>query len=79
MKNREIISQLKSLKDNSRSFLDDREPDSIWQNDIEALNAAISMIREYPALEKKVRKLEHRLRNHGNRKPRCYRLRAMLL
>ena len=79
MRNKDIISQLESLKDNSRSFLDDRETDSIRQNDIDALDAAISIIKAYPALERKARKLEHRLKNHGNRKPRCYRLRAMLL
>ena len=79
MRSKDIISQLESLKENSRSFLDAKEPDSIWQNDIDALNAAIAMIKEYPAMAKRIRKLEHRLKSHGNRKPRCYRLRTMLL
>lgn len=43
----DIISQLKSLKDNSQSFLDKDEPESIWQRDIDALNAAIEIIRNY--------------------------------
>ena len=73
MKNKEIISQLESLKENSRSFLDATEPCSIWQDDIEALDAAIAMVKEHPLLEKKVRQLENRLKHHGNKKPVCHR------
>lgn len=79
MRNKDIVSQLESLKENSRSFLDAKEPEPIWQKDIEALDEAIAIIKAYPALEKKFRKLERRLKNHGNRKPRCYRLWTMLL
>ena len=70
MKNKEIILQLESLKDNSRSFLDAKEPCSIWQEDIEALDAAIAMIKAHPLLEKKVKLLENRLKHHDG-KPRC--------
>ena len=73
MRNKEIISQLESLKDNSRSFLDAKEPCSIWQDDIEALDAAIAMVKAHPVLEKKVKVLENRLKHHGNKKPVCRR------
>ena len=73
MKNKEIISQLEILKENSRSFLDAKEPSSIWQDDIEVLDAAIVMVKEHPLLEKKLRKLENRLKHHGNKKPVCRR------
>ena len=76
MKNKEIILQLESLKDNSRSFLDAKEPCSIWQDDIEALDAAIAMVKEHPLLEKKVRQLENRLKHHDG-KTRCYRHKAL--
>ena len=76
MKYKEIISQLESLKDNSRSFLDAKEPCSIWQDDIEALDAAIAMVKEHPLLEKKVKLLENRLKHHGNKKPVFRRKRA---
>ncbi|MBR4695903.1 MAG: hypothetical protein IKO94_07470 [Selenomonadaceae bacterium] len=76
MKNKEIISQLESLKENSRSFLDATEPCSIWQDDIEALDAAIAMVKEHPLLEKKVKLLENRLKHHGNKKPVFRRKRA---
>lgn len=69
MKNKEIISQLESLKENSRSFLDATEPCSIWQDDIIALDAAIAIVKEHPNMEKKLRKLENRLKHHGNKKP----------
>ena len=68
MKNKEIISQLESLKENSRSFLDSKETDSIWKQDLDALEAAITIIKAYPSLERKVRKLEHRLRALENKK-----------
>lgn len=39
-----ILEQLSSLKDNSESFAKAEDADPIWQKDIEALEAAISMI-----------------------------------
>lgn len=39
-----ILKQLSSLKDNSESFASEKDADPIWQKDIEALEAAISMI-----------------------------------
>ena len=68
MKTKEIISQLESLKENSRSFLDSKEPDSIWKRDLDALEAAIDIVKAYPSLERKVKKLEHRLRLRGKEK-----------
>ena len=62
MKHSNIISQLKSLKENSRSFLATEEPDSVWHHDIEALDAAIKIVGEHPAMEKKLRELESRLK-----------------
>ena len=76
MKNKEIISQLESLKENSRSFLDAKEPSSIWHDDIEALDAAIVMVKEHPLLEKKIKLLENRLKHHGSKKPVCRRKRS---
>lgn len=76
MKNKEIISQLESLKENSRSFLEATEPGSIWQDDIEALDAAIAMVKAHPVLEKKVKVLENRLKHHGRKKPVCRRKRT---
>lgn len=78
MKNKEIISQLESLKENSRSFLEATEPGSIWQDDIEALDAAIAMVKAHPVLEKKVKVLENRLKHHDG-KPRCYRHKALVM
>ena len=69
MKTKAIISQLENLKENSRSFPDSKEPDSIWKRDLDALEAAIAIVKAYPSLERKVRKLEHRLRALENRKP----------
>ncbi|GEM_PF-4980104 len=76
MRNKEIILQLESLKDNSRSFLDAKEPCSIWQEDIEALDAAIAMVKAHPVLEKRVKLLENRLKHHDG-KPRCHRHKAL--
>lgn len=43
----ELIRRLESLKDNSESFYDKAEPDSVWAEDIEALEIAIELIRDY--------------------------------
>lgn len=79
MKIKEIISQLESLKDNSRSFLDPTEPDSVWHKDLEALDAAIAIIEEYPLLERKLGKLERRWMKRGKKKAGCCRRRRPLL
>ena len=71
MTTKEIIEQLESLKENSRSFLDENEPDSVWHHDIEALEAAIAIIQGRPMPERKMRGMESRLHRHGKRKPRC--------
>jgi len=41
-----ILAQLASLKDNSRSFIDGKDPeaDAIWQADIEACEAATDIL-----------------------------------
>lgn len=39
-----ILEQLSSLKDNSASFASEKDADPIWQKDIQALEAAISII-----------------------------------
>ena len=44
MTNEEIIRQLESIKENSQSFITDDEPDSIWHDDIIAIDAAIAII-----------------------------------
>ena len=44
MKTKDIINQLESLQSNSRSFITD-DSDEIWNRDIEALDAAIGIIR----------------------------------
>lgn len=39
-----ILSQLSSLKDNSRSFQCEADPDPIWQADIDACDAAAAIL-----------------------------------
>lgn len=39
-----VLEQLSSLKDNSESFASDKNADPIWQNNMIALETAISMI-----------------------------------
>ena len=41
----DIIYQLESLKDNSRSFIEEDEPDSVWVQDVAALDEAIKIIK----------------------------------
>ena len=76
MSNKEIISQLESLKENSQSFFEDSDPDSVWEHDIMALDAAIALIREYPHMKKQLHKLEQRLSHRENRKDPYYRARV---
>lgn len=52
---KEIISQLQDLKKNSESFLDKNEPDSVWNNDIKALDEAMDIINDYSAMAKQYR------------------------
>ena len=40
-----VISQLESIRENSGSFLDAREPDTIWQKDIKALDETLAILR----------------------------------
>lgn len=40
----EILQQLSSLKDNSESFSKEKDADPIWQADVTALEAAISIL-----------------------------------
>jgi len=42
----EVIRQLNSLIDNSKSFIDINEPDSLWHQDIMALDFAIRTIKK---------------------------------
>lgn len=44
MDTKKIIRQLESIKENSQSFITDDEPDSIWHDDIIAIDAAIAII-----------------------------------
>lgn len=39
-----ILGQLSSLKDNALSFLDKQQPDSVWQADIDACDAAAAIL-----------------------------------
>lgn len=41
----DVISQLESIRANSASLLDVKEPDSVWQKDIEALDAVLAILR----------------------------------
>ena len=43
----EIIKQLEDLKKDRESFLDKEEPDSVFQQDIDALDAAIEIIKRF--------------------------------
>lgn len=75
----EVIEQLRSLRDNSESFLDPSEEDSIWRRDIEALDAAIAVIEEYPLLERRLGRLERRWMKRGKKTAGCSRLGRSLL
>lgn len=46
MTKKEIIEQLKSLRDNSADWAKDPDADPIWQRDVEAINAAIAIIEK---------------------------------
>lgn len=41
----EVISQLESIRDNSANFLDPEEPDSIWQQDIDAIDEVLDILK----------------------------------
>ena len=41
----DVILQLESIRANSASLLDAKEPDSLWQKDIEALDAVLVILR----------------------------------
>lgn len=58
MTKEEIIWQLESLVDNSESFKEDDEPDSIWHKDIIALKYAIALIEKEPTAPKQVDSIE---------------------
>ena len=45
MKLNDVISQLESIRANSASFLDAKEPDSVWQRDIKALDETLAILR----------------------------------
>ena len=40
----DAVAQLHSLRDNSESFLDPSEEDSIWHRDIEAIDTAVACL-----------------------------------
>lgn len=46
MTKKEIIDQLKSLRDNSADWAKEPDSDPIWKRDIEALDAAIAIIEK---------------------------------
>ena len=41
----DVISQLENIRANSASFLDAEEPNSVWQEDIEALDETLAILR----------------------------------
>ena len=43
---RNVISQLESIRASSESFLDPKEPDSIWKKDIEALDEVLAILKK---------------------------------
>lgn len=46
MRNKKVIEQLESLKDNSISFMNPYDPDDIWTDDIIALDVAIRCVKK---------------------------------
>ncbi len=52
---KELLGQLQSLQDNSKSLLDPKEPDSIWQKDIDALDEAMDIINDYAQMAEQYR------------------------
>lgn len=58
-----VISQLEDLKDNSKDFADKDEPNSVWHDDIVALDIAIDLLKEKKKKEeKRCKSLYSRLR-----------------
>lgn len=45
MTHEEMIAQLESLRAHCREMIHDDEPDDIWRDDVEALNAAIDAMK----------------------------------
>ena len=72
MNHKEIIAQLESLKKNSQSFIEKDEPNSIWQADIVALDAAIEIVRNHPKLVGRIKKLKHSLQTKQDKRIRRY-------
>lgn len=52
-----IIRQLQNLKENSESFFDEAEPESIWADDIKALNEAMDIVNDYGKMAEQYRKV----------------------
>ena len=46
MTNEEAIAQLYSLRESSQAFLEEDNPDSVWAQDIRALDIAIRALEE---------------------------------
>lgn len=46
MTNEKVISQLEDLQENSESFLEKDETESVWRDDINALNIAIDAVKK---------------------------------
>ena len=42
----EVIEQLESIRENSTSFPDAKEPDSIWKKDIEDLDEVLATLQK---------------------------------
>ena len=63
---KDIINQLKSLKRNSQSFIEEDEPESIWTQDVDALDKAISLLGKHIS-----KRLERVTKTAGFRCPTC--------
>ncbi len=61
MRMEDTISQLESIRANSASFLNNKEPDLIWQKDIEALDEVIGILQRM-ARQSRWKRLLFRLR-----------------
>ena len=66
----EVIYQLKSIRENSETFIEKDEPDSVWAKDVEALDEAIMTLLISGRLEARKVKREKTLVGHF-RCPNC--------
>ena len=64
MNKKQIIEQLKSLKENSESFIT-KDSDPVWEEDVKALNAAIKIIKNVDSNKRNKEIYKKKDKNYG--------------